>query len=334
MRPEITIIYNAPTSSDLEMGKESKAVLGVLDCVSAVSTALLDGGYKISRIPLAPPMENVKAKLATLKTDLVFNLFEGFFENPQSEAEVAFFMEERGLRFTGCRGKVLLLALDKARSKELLAANGIGVPRFQVLSLDTVQDFNLPFPCIVKPRCADASHGITKDSVVRDIESLKRQIKKISTMFNGEAMAEEYLDGREFNITVFGNENLTTLPVSEIVYSLPAELPKILTFEAKWVPRSGYFKGTGVECPARIDESLRKAIAEVAISAFHIFDCTGYARVDLRLDSSGGIRVLEVNPNPDISPDTGAARQARAMGLSYGQFIENIVMLSIDEVPV
>ncbi len=89
MRPEITIIFNAPTAADLEIGKESKAVVGVLDTVSAVSTALLDNGYKISRIPLSPPVQAVKDKLRELKTDLVFNLFEGFFDNPHSEAEIA-----------------------------------------------------------------------------------------------------------------------------------------------------------------------------------------------------------------------------------------------------
>ena len=177
----------------LEIGKEDRAVLGVLDAVSAVSAALIDKGYKVTRLSLAPPLESVKEKLKILKTDLVFNIFEGFFDYPQSEAEVAYFLEQCHFRFTGCRSDVLSLALDKAKSKEILAANGINVPKFQVLNPDNLQDINLNFPCIVKPRCQDASHGITKNSVVRDFEALKRQVKKINENF-------EYKEGRNFLI--------------------------------------------------------------------------------------------------------------------------------------
>jgi D-alanine-D-alanine ligase len=334
VRSEITIIYNEPSPIGSGAGREDSAVLGVLEAVDAVNLALIERGYLTTCLPLVPPVESVREQLQNLKTDLIFNLFEGFFDYPESEAEVAYILEDLHFTFTGCHSRALALALDKAESKAMLAANGIGVPGYQVLTPHKINKFNLKFPCIVKPRCQDASHGISQDSVVNDLKSLRKQVQRISELFSGEALVEEFMEGREFNITVFGGNELVVLPVSEIVYSLPENLPKILTFEAKWDSQSEYFRGTSVECPARIDESLRKKIEDIAIATFHIFGCSGYARVDLRMDSKKELKVMEVNPNPDTSPDTGGARQASAFGMSYSQFIEKIVLFSLEEVPV
>ena len=124
------------------------------------------------------------------------------------------------------------------------------------------------------------------------------------------------------------------LPASEIVYNLPEGLPDILTFEAKWLPETEYFKGTIVECPARINAEMKNDVDRIAINAFRLFECAGYARVDFRLDNSGNLNVIEVNPNPDISSDAGAARQTGAAGMTYTQFINKIAILAAERVYV
>ncbi len=150
----------------------------------------------------------------------------------------------------------------------------------------------------------------------------------VSNFYGGRALVEEFIDGREFNATVMGNHECTVLPVSEIAYSLPLGMPRILTFAAKWEPDSLYFHGTKVICPAQIPADEQEHIAKVALTAFQQLGCHGYARVDMRLDKEGRINVMEANPNPDISPGYGAARQAEAAGMSYTQFIEKIVLLA------
>jgi D-alanine-D-alanine ligase len=332
VRPEITIVYNDPYVGKFKDMGEERAILGILECVNAVNDALLESGYKVNCLSLSPPLNAVKEQLKSVKTGLLFNLFEGFYDDPESEAEVANIFEDMGFTFTGCPPKPLELALDKIKSKTILAANDIPAPPFQKLSPDTIHTFKLDFPCIVKPVNQDASHGISRDSVVYNTDALKKQVLKICDLFNGEVIVEKFLNGREFNVCVIGNEELTVLPVSEIVYNLPRELPDILTFDAKWFPETEYYKGTVVECPAKIDEELKNEIASVAMSTFRIFECLGYARVDLRLDQSGVINVMEVNPNPDISQDTGAARQANAAGMSYTQFIDKIALLASERV--
>lgn len=334
MHPEITIVYNYPFIGKYEDASEASAVMGILECVDSVEKALIESGFHVYRLSLSPPLEIVTEQLKSLKTELVFNLFEGFFHQPESEAEVAAIFEDMGLVFTGCPSKTLLLALDKEKSRSLLTLNNIAVPDFQKLSPSDIDEFKIVFPCIVKPNSMDASHGITRDSIVNNLDSLKKQVMKINQTFNSDVIVESFLSGREFNVCVIGNDRPVVLPASEIVYNLPDGLPHILTFEAKWHPETEYFKGTIVECPARIDEEMKNNIDRIAIDAFRLFECRGYARVDFRLDNSGNLNVIEVNPNPDISSDAGAARQAGAAGMTYTQFINKIAILAAERVHI
>jgi D-alanine-D-alanine ligase len=327
--PKVAIIYNEPSPSRYHLMGEEKAVLGVMEAVEAVHQALIELDYPAVRIPLVPPLELVRETLKALRTDLVFNLFEGFDGRPETEAEVADILSEFKLTYTGCSAAVLALALDKSRTKAILEANGLPTPRYQVLTSDTLAEFDLSYPCIVKPQAEDASHGLSEDSVVDDFASLEQQIRRISRLFGNRALVEEYVDGREFNVTVLGNRDPIVLPISEIVYSLPPGIPRILTFAAKWEPESPYFDSSTPVCPAQVDAETRGKIASAALCTFRLLGCSGYARVDFRADADGP-KIIEVNPNPDISPDTGAARQAQASGMTYSQFIEKIALLALE----
>jgi len=328
MRQRIAVIYNDTCPSRYDSLGEQKAVLGVLDAVQAVDNALQELGHVVTRVPLTPPLEATEKKLTSLRADLVFNLFEGFSGYPETEAKVADILTLMGIPHTGCPGPALRLALDKSKVKALLQDNGIDTPAFQLLTPETISKFRLKFPCIVKPCGEDASHGISQESVVGNLAGLKKQVARISRSYGGKALVEEFVDGREFNVTVLGNSKLSVLPVSEIEYALPHGVPRILTYAAKWDPESPDFRGTTAVCPARITNREVKRLEEVALKAFRLLGCRGYARIDLRLDNNGHVNVLEVNPNPDISPGSGAIRQAEAAGMTYTQYIENTTLLA------
>ena len=330
MRPKVAIVYNEPSLGRYGAIGEGKAVLGVLDEVEAVHQALAGLGYFVVRVPLYPPLEQIKEMLRDMEAELAFNLFEGFDGCPETEANVADILAELGLPYTGCPGSVIALALDKARTGALLETSGIGTPRWQLLTPETLSLFHLGYPCIVKPCGEDASHGISEDSVVNDPASLERQVTRVSKLFRGKALVEEFLAGREFNATVLGNKEPFVLPISEIEYSLTPMMPRLLTFAAKWEPDSMYFQCSEAICPAEIGSRLREHIVETAMAVFRLLGCRGYARVDMRLDAEGKLKVLEANPNPDISPGSGAARQAEAAGMTYTQFIERILLLAAD----
>lgn len=330
MRPSITIVYNAPTPSRYDALGESRAVLAVLDEVEAVYAALTGVGYAVSRLPLSSSLESAGQELRHVKSDVVFNLFEGADGQPETEAALVHILDMLGKRYTGNPFGALMSCLDKARAKRILHAAGIRTPRAQVLNADSVSSFHLRLPCIVKPRGEDASHGLSEESVVYEGEALRRQVERVSNLYGGSALVEEFIDGREFNVTVLGNERLKVLPASEIVYDLPQDRPRMLTYRSKWDPEDPYYSATKPVCPADLTPPQRRKLARIASRAFKALGCRGYARVDMRLDADGVFNVLEVNPNPDISPGAGASIQAKAAGMDYPQFIERIVVLALE----
>ena len=331
MCARLAVVYNEPVASRYDRTHEEKSVLGVMESVEAVRAAIIELGHEVILVPLLPPFEDARRKLESLDVKLVFNLFEGFCDEPETEPLVPETLNELDIPFTGCEAEILRIALDKAKVKILLQAAGIPTADFQLLNPETLSTFRLGYPCIVKPRSDDASNGITADSVVNDYASLERQVRRLAESYRGGALVEKFISGREFNATVMGNSKLVVLPVSEIVYSLSPDLPRILNFEAKWEEDSVYFKGTKVVCPAEISEAERDYVAGTALAAYMLLGCTGYARVDMREDEAGKLNVMEVNPNPDISPGTGAARQSLASGMSYAQFVDKIVKLALEK---
>lgn len=331
MREHVALVYNHPYPSRYDNIGEEKAELGVLEAVEAAYQALLELGYSVVRVPLKPPPERVRRELKSLDVDLVFNLFEGFGGYPETEALVPEILSEDGIPYTGCPASAISLSLDKAKAKSVLKAAGIRTPDFQLLNPRVLHTFRLSYPCIVKLSAEHASHGLSPQSVVDNFAALQRQVQIVSESFGGNVLVEEFISGREFNATVLGNARHTVLPLSEIVYSLPPGMPKILTFAAKWEPESIYFQGTKAVCPADINAEEQILISKTALAVFRLFGCRGYARVDMRMGEGKRLNVIEVNPNPDISPDlSGAVRQAEAAGMSYTQFIERIVQMALE----
>ena len=330
MALKVALIYNDPIPDRYSQMGEADAIADVLEEVKAVYDALLEMGHSVVKVPLVPPIDSVRSTLTGLDVDIFFNLFEGFAGQPETEAMVTGMMAVMGKPFTGSLAPTLALALDKVKTKELLIAAGVNTPRFQVLRPDNVSQFDLKYPCIVKPAAEDASHGVNQDSVVNDMGALTVQVEKICLHYGGRALVEEFLDGRELSSTIMGIRKPIVLQISEIIFSLPPGLPKMLTFGAKWLTDDIYFHHTDPVCPANVDDALRAHVSEVSISAARLLGCRGYARVDMRLDAEGHASVLEVNPNPDISLTSGAVRQASAIGLTYPQFVDRIMQLAFD----
>jgi ribosomal protein S18 acetylase RimI-like enzyme len=152
----------------------------------------------------------------------------------------------------------------------------------------------------------------------------------VEQRFGGPVLIEEFLSGREFNVAILGGATPRILPISEIVYSPGMPGPAILTYDAKWSPQHPAYRASLPQCPARLSGDLQQEIEQVALAAYRVVGSPPYARVDLRCDEAGQPKVLEVNPNPDLSPAAGMALQAAAAGWSYGRLIETIVALAIE----
>ena len=302
------------------------------DHIIEINKSLKSYGYDTSVVHVNLDMfENLRKMKDDI--DVVFNLCDdGFFSKSSMEPHVPAMLDILGIPYTGSGYKTLATCLDKARTKEILQANKIPTPKFQVFdSMKVRLDKKLKFPLFVKPVKEDASIGIKKDSIVNNEEELMRRVFIVLDMYKQPALVEEYIDGREANVGVIGTKEPKALPVSEIIFDeLSDELPSICTYSAKWKEESDYYKNTPPKCPAEMDEKLANKLREIALKAYKLMGCQDYGRIDFRIDKDNNPYVLEVNPNPDISFDAGLARMAKAAGKSYADLIDLIVKSVIE----
>ena len=329
----IALVYNEPLPSRYHTLGEDIAVASVLESVTAVEGALQAKGHVVERLGLQPPVSSAIKSLESLEAELVFNLFEGFDGRPQTEWVVAGALSLRGRPFTGAGPLTLALCLNKAWAKELLAAHGIPTAPFQLLHPGNLAEFALGFPVIVKPLQEDGSHGLSAASVVHHLQALANQVRSVTDWYGSPALVETFLPGREFNAAVLGSRSPRLLPVSEMVYSKDMPYPRILTYQAKWHYQTLDFQASTATCPAPVSEAMRQEIGQKALAAHRALGAPPYARVDLRADSQGKLHVLEVNPNPDLSLETGIALQAIAAGMKYEELIQEIMDLALEEQP-
>jgi D-alanine-D-alanine ligase len=261
---------------------------------------------------------------------VVFNLYEGTAKWGNTEAFVSGILELLAIPFTGSPTQPILLARSKPLTKQLLA--GAGLPTAEFFSVDRlpIAPRNIQWPVIVKPALEDASVGIEQKSVVTNWADLEARVEYVITTYGGPALVEQFVVGREFNVPIWDRGNgPEPLPFTEILF-LETEgedaLWPIVSFDAKWKPSSRDFKATPAKNPAEnVSAELHAAVAEVAVRAFELVGCRDYARIDLRVDAAGKPCILEVNPNPCISPLAGVAASLETAKVPYHDFILSLV---------
>lgn len=264
------------------------------------------------------------------KPQVVFNFVEIYKDKPYLEMNVVSLYELLGVAYTGAPPMALANCQNKQLAKRILASEGILTPHFTYFDkpLKTYKH-NLNYPIIVKPAFEDASVGIENSAVVNDYNSLKKRIDYVFDHFKQPALCEEFIDGRELNVAVLGDENPVALPISEIDFSLmPDHLYNIVSYQAKWDPFHEAYHKTIPICPAKLPKKIETKAKEIAVKAFRIMGVRDYARVDMRLGKDNKLYVLEVNPNPDLTEDAGFMRSAKAAGYSYVRTLTKIIMLA------
>lgn len=316
--PKVGVAFN--TYEPFVYRPEKVSEDSVARVAEVVCEILNQAGVEASLVPLQRSMFTFLRRLKELNVEVVVNLCEGFFGNPQWEANVAALMEMLHIPFTGNSSRTLALCQNKHQAKAILSSFNLPVAASQLIT-SAEEMVDLKFPVIVKPNSEDASIGVHPESVVHDQESLAARVDKIVRTYNQPAIVEEYIEGREFNVAVLEDGEPRALPVSEIDFSkMPEGYPHICSYEAKWYPDHILYKATPPICPARINKELSRTLQELAVNAFRVMGCRDYARVDFRMNSQGEVFILEVNPNPDISLDAGYARALNAAGINYADF--------------
>ncbi len=329
---EITIVYNDPEKIEPKLQNLDLSIIEVKNEIEFVENSLRKAGFKVNVLPVYNARRFIN-DILNLKTDLIYNFCEMVELESQEEVFAAGLFELVKVPYTGAPPMTLGLCLDKAKTKIILSHYGIPTAKFDLFneSIDGCKKINLRFPVIVKPVHEDASAGINEKSVVYDRKELEERVEYIIKMFKQPALVEEFIDGREVNVAILGNNPPVVLPISEIDFShLPSHLPKIVSYEAKWIPNTDYYEKTIPICPAPLEPELERKIKDIALSCYKIMGCRDYARVDMRIDKEGNPYVLEVNPNPDLSRNAGFMRSASVYGLTPEETIVKIAEIAIE----
>jgi D-alanine-D-alanine ligase len=300
--------------------------------VPQVAKALRSLGHRVSILGSHGNVKRLTAGLSRRKPDLVFNLMEMFGENIFGDIPVAGLLDLCGLKYTGSGPGELYLSQDKGLTKKLLAFEDILYPRFLVFSRGEAFETggNLRMPLFVKPLRSDSSLGIGGKSLVHDAVALMERVAYIRKELNDSALAEEYIEGREFFVGVLGNAQAKALPPVEVDFTgFPEGVPKVLDSKAKWDVRSKEYKGTK-SVLANLPDELRARLQKVAVDAYRALRVRDYGRVDIRLTETGEIYVLEVNASCYLERSSEFAMSAAAAGMDYPQLIERIVQLALE----
>ncbi len=327
------VLYNAATVSERE-GMQERAYPSTIirEDVQAIEACLCELGFSPYVLAVERFSRELYQTLIRLAPKFIFNLCEAIDGRSELEMCMAGLLEMMGIPYTGSGPFALGLALNKVRVKQVLRSAGIPVPRGYVRRPgEKPSGRRIGFPVIVKPVHEDGSLGINSSSVCREPAELECQVDYIHSVYQQEALVEQYLDGRELTVSLMGDRDPETLAVSEIDFrALPEGEPRIVSYRAKWDEESLIYAGTLPICPADIPKRLENRVKEIALRCYRCVECRDYARVDMRTDARGNLYVLEVNPNPDISPEAGFARAARVAGYSYSEMVLRIVRAAME----
>lgn len=329
-RPRIVVAYNRDFEG-AEADPENKAREDVENVADHLVGVLDSHKLEVTTLGVHDDVAATLAAIRAATPDVVFNLCESICGDSRFEPLLPMLLEKDGIAFTGSGSFALSLALHKHKAKEILRARGVPTPAAVLIS-DPTKPVNLPFPLIVKPSREDASVGIYSESVVWSADALAVRIAHIVAQYRQPALVEQYIDGREIYVSLLGRPDAPPeiLPLYEIDFSeLPADRPRIVSFEGKWVETSVEYAGTK-PVPCSLDGAVWERVASAARGAFEALELRDYGRVDIRLAADGIPYVIDVNPNCDLSHEAGGfARAARAGALTYDDVVLRILDLAL-----
>jgi D-alanine-D-alanine ligase len=296
-----------------------------------VKQALLKLGHEVKVVGVYDDVTPIRKEIDEWKPHIAFNLLEDFAGNSAFDYYVVSFLAMMKLPYTGCNPRGLILARDKALSKKILAYHRIDVPDFMVFPYGQGigRIGRVRFPMIVKSLMEEGSVGIAQASYVENEAQLRERVGLIHERIKGDAIAEQYIDGRELYVTLLGNRKLEILPTRELAFGENAEgIPRLATYKVKWDEK--YRERWKIQYQfARLKPEVETRIAQLCKRIYRALDLTGYARIDLRLTPDDKLSVLEANPNPGIARDEDSALSALKGGYTYEDFIQKLLTLGL-----
>ena len=326
----IALVFNQEEEILRGESQDLIALQYTIKTAASIHEALCRLGYPTVMAPVKNDLEVLARDLNQYspRNTFVFNICDGFAGDNFSAPRIPRLLRELGFKHTGSRAEAIRLCTDKARAKQRLVKQGVPTPAYQIFSRPT-GDVSLQFPAIVKPVHEDASMGITEKSVATNPTDMFERVDYVVSEYSQPALVEEYITGREFSVSMWGNGTMEVMPITEHDFSaIDDPLKSLLTYESKWVEDSFTYNEFRVICPAEINPVEEQNLKTAAVGAFHAMGLRDFGRVDIRYRDNVPY-VIDINEIPDLSPDAGFARSAGMAGFPYDQMVGHILDLAL-----
>lgn len=309
------IIYNEPSAGALA------DELDVLEQVGHVEEHLKALGITVDRKGITDKFMTEIAVLAAEKYDFVFNLVESINNKGELNYFIPAVLNLYSIPYSGNPLESMFITTNKKLAGKMMTEAGIGHPASYNVS--QWRELEPGKKYIVKPIWEDGSLGITTESVFTADPGFEQ---KLEGMDDSHWFIQEFIDGREFNMSVVGgSQGPEVMPLAEILFlNFDEKQPKIIDFKAKWEEESFEYLNTPRDFPV-LDKTFEKRLIETALNCWKLFGLRGYARVDVRTDSNDNIYVIEINANPCISPESGYVNATRQKGYKFTEIIKRIL---------
>jgi len=324
MHPEFVPPDDVSTLTD-QQRFDLKTEFDVVSCLRGMGHDVRPLGVQDELLPIRDAVEE-------WKPHVVFNLLEEFHGNVLYDHNVVSLLELLRVPYTGCNPRGMILSRGKALAKKLLLYHRIRVPGFVVFPMGrkAKRPRHLQYPLFVKSLTEHASFGISQASLVNDDAELAERVAFVHRRVNTDAIAEQFIEGRELYVGVIGNDRLTALPTRELVFDkAPPDAPLIATAKAKhdlgYQQRHGIDQRRAENLPPQVEAS----IAHLSKRIYRTLELTGYARLDYRLNSDGLLYFLEATPNPEIAVAEEFASAAKDAGMDYPDLLQKIINIGM-----
>jgi len=323
----------APTTIDQDLSAELKTQDWKTE--ANVLEALRSLGHTTEHLAIFDNLDLLQQKVQSFEPDVIFNLADQFKNNRAFDQNIVSFLEMHGVPFTGCGSTGLTLCKHKGISKKILGYHRIRVPDFATVARGKrcARPKQLKFPILIKPLKEEASLGISQASFVENDDQFKERVQFIHEKFDSDAIAEEYIEGRELYVSTLGNHRLQVFPIRELIFKeVPPDEPKIATYRAKWDEEYRKRWGLQNQFAEGLDPALARDIAQTCKRIYHLLTIDGYARLDLRVTAKNEVYFIEANPNPILAEDEDFAQSALKANLPYPQLIDRILRVALNTV--
>jgi D-alanine-D-alanine ligase len=263
-------------------------------------------GAKVSRVDAGRDLSEVLRKL---KPDVCFNALHGEWGEDGCVQGV---LETLGLPYTHCGVLASALAMDKAKSKAVLAAAGVSVPGGGLFNrFEAAADHVMDPPYVVKPNAEGSSVGVFL--VFEGANRPPQELASPAWTYGEEVMIEPYIRGKELAVGVMDGKAMTVTDI---------------------IPRTGFYDydakysegGSTHVVPAEIPEHVFERALKMSEWAHAALGCRGVTRSDLRYDDINDVLVLlEVNTQPGMTPTSLVPEQAASQGVDFDALVLWIV---------